>query len=109
MNQTRGSWIRAALAFFAALAAVPAVADEVKDGEALAERLCVKCHVVSQAVGPPFADIAKGPHASAAFLRDFLRSTHADVSHPNAMPSPALSQSEIDALAAYITSLRHAE
>ena len=107
MKNARKSWTIAALALFGAL--VPAAADEVKDGEALAERLCVKCHVVAQTVGPPFADIAKGPHASAGSLRDFLRSTHSDVSHPNAMPSPSLSQREIDALVAYIASLHHAE
>jgi cytochrome c551/c552 len=107
MTHICGSWNRAALALFAALAVVPAMADEAKDGEALAQRLCGKCHVVSQNVGPPFADIAKSPHASAGFLRDFLRSTHSDVSHPNAMPNPALSQREIDTLAAYIASLHH--
>ena len=85
-----------------------ALADDIKDGEALADRLCAKCHVVSLKVGPAFVDIAKGPHASAATLGDFLRSTHADVSHPNAMPTPELSEREIESLAAYIASL-HAQ
>jgi cytochrome c551/c552 len=107
MKNARNLWIVATLALLGAIA--PAVADEVKDGEALAQRLCAKRHVVSQTVGPPFADIAKDPHASVGFLRDFLRSTHSDVSHPNAMPNPSLSQREIEALAAYIASLHHAE
>ncbi len=98
----------AALAFAATLVA-PALADEVKDGEALADRLCGRCHVVSQQVGPAFVDIAKGAHASRDALRDFLRGTHSDVRHPNAMPAPELSEQQIDALAAYIASLHGAQ
>jgi cytochrome c551/c552 len=103
----RGRAFGAALAFAAALAA-PALADQAKDGEALADRLCGRCHVVSQQVGPAFVDIAKGAHASRDALRDFLRGTHSDVSHPNAMPAPELSEQQIDVLAAYIASLHGA-
>ncbi len=89
-----------------------ATADEAGDaraGEALAIKACSQCHVVSKRVGPPFAEIANGPLASPNALRDFLRSTHADVSHPNAMPSPGLTERQIDDLAAYIASLRAAK
>ncbi len=103
-NGARGS-----LAFAVSLAlAGPAFAGEAKDGEALADQFCARCHVVSQQVGPAFAEIAKGPHASREALRDFLRATHADVSHPGAMPAPELSERQIDALAAYIAGLRPA-
>ncbi len=40
------------------------VADEASDaraGLALAKSVCSPCHVVSQPVGPPFAEIAKDP------------------------------------------------
>jgi len=86
-----------------------ASADEASDaraGQDLAVKVCSPCHVVSQRIGPPFADIAKGPRATPEALRDFLHSTHADVSHPNAMPAPELTERQIDELAAYIASLR---
>ena len=68
-----------------------AAADEAGDiqaGEALAIKACSPCHIVSERAGPPFAEIAKGPHATPNALRDFLRSTHSNISHPSAMPSP---------------------
>ena len=114
MTRRTGIWsgasaLKAAVLLAAALVAIgPVRADEVKRGEALAQRLCSNCHVVYREVGPTFIDIAKGPHASPAALSDFLRSTHADIRHPDAMPTPELSQREIDALAAYIASLRPA-
>jgi mono/diheme cytochrome c family protein len=104
---TNARALGAALLLCAAFAVPsPALADEVKDGAALADRLCAQCHVVSREVGPAFIDIAEGPHASRGALSDFLRSTHSDVSHPNAMPAPELSPHEVDSLAAYIASLR---
>jgi mono/diheme cytochrome c family protein len=84
-------------------------AREVKAGQELAEKICSRCHVVSEKVGSPFPDIAKGDHATPAALRDFLHATHANVSHPGAMPNPELTEHEIDALAAYIASLRPAK
>ena len=84
-------------------------ASEVKAGQELAEKICTPCHVVSEKVGSPFPDIAKGDHATPAALRDFLRTTHSDVSHPGAMPTQELTEQEIDELAAYIASLRPAK
>ena|SRR5208337_659044 len=89
-----------------------ASADEASDaraGEALAITACSPCHVVSQRVGPPFAEIAKGPHATPDALRDFLRSTHSDVGHPGAMPAPELTERQINEIAAYIATLRGAK
>ncbi len=105
---------RAGFAFVAMLALAPAFAQDAdtsqaRAGQALADRLCATCHVVSREVGPPFVDIAKGPHGSPSSLRDFLRSTQATVSHTHAMPNPELTQGEIDAVAAYIASLKLAK
>ena len=75
----------------------------------LAEKICSRCHVVSEKAGSSFPDIAKGDHATPAALRDFLRTTHNDVSHPGAMPTQELTEQEIDELAAYIASLRPAK
>ena len=90
----------------------PALADEASDareGEALATKICSDCHVVSPKVGPPFAEIAKGSRAAPEALRDFLHSTHSDVGHPGAMPNPALTERQIDEIAAYLATLRAAK
>ena len=87
----------------------PALADEASDareGEALATKICSDCHVVSPKVGPPFAEIAKGSRAAPEALRDFLHSTHSDVGHPGAMPNPALTERQIDEIAAYLATMR---
>ena len=105
-RESRGGPFRALLAAGLLIAATGgATAGEVKAGQALANELCARCHVVSEKAGPPFAEIAKGPHAAPGALRDFLRSAHADVSHPSAMPNPELTERQIDDLAAYIDSL----
>jgi hypothetical protein len=51
-------------------------------------------------------DIAKGDHASPNALRNFLRSTHSDVSHPGATPNPGLTDAQIRSIAAYLSTLR---
>ena len=90
----------------------PARADDqnnARSGEQLAQELCSPCHLVGQLSGPSFADIARGDRASPDALRDFLRSTHANVSHPGAMPTPDLSDDQIRSIAAYLSSLRGAK
>jgi mono/diheme cytochrome c family protein len=84
-------------------------AGDVRAGEALAIKACSPCHIVSERAGPPFAAIAKGPHATPNALRDFLRSTHSDVSHLSSMPSPELTEQQTDDIAAYVASLRTAK
>lgn len=99
----------AALAFAAWLASGFASADESADaraGQELAIKACSPCHVVSAPTGPSFADIAKGQHAEPEALRDFMRSTHSDVSHPGAMPTPELTDGQIEEIAAYLATLR---
>jgi hypothetical protein len=84
-------------------------ASEIKAGQELAEKICSRCHVVSEKVGSPFPDIAKGDHTTPNALRDFLHTTHANVSHPGSMPNQELTEQQIDELATYIASLRAAK
>jgi len=80
--------------------------NDARSGEQLAQKLCSFCHLVEQLPGPSFMDIAKGDHASPNALRNFLRSTHSDVSHPGAMPNPGLTDAQIRSIAAYLSTLR---
>jgi len=100
-----------------AFSASPAYAENAKElqaGRELAITLCSPCHIVpeqasesrsSPPTGPSFAEIAKGPRATAEALRGFLRSTQSSVAHPGAMPNPQLTEKQIDAIAAYLSSL----
>jgi mono/diheme cytochrome c family protein len=83
--------------------------NDVRSGERLAQRLCSPCHLVGQLPGLSFGEIARGDHASPRALRNFLRSTHSDVSHPGGMPNPELSDAQIRSIAAYLNSLRGAK
>jgi len=88
---------------------VAASADESSDareGQALADKVCSPCHVTSDKAGPPFSEIANGADASPETLKNFLVSTHASVSHPNAMPNLELTDRQIKEIAAYLASLR---
>jgi mono/diheme cytochrome c family protein len=83
--------------------------NDARSGEQLAQKLCSPCHLVKQLSGPSFQDIARGDHASRDALRNLMRSTHANVSHPGAMPNPDLSDDQIRLIAAYLNSLRGAK
>jgi cytochrome c len=93
------------LSFVAVAEAAPAE-TEMGAGSQIAQRWCVNCHVISSGQtgaapqGPPsFPTIAKSGMSNDQ-LRTFL-------SHPHgAMPDLALTRNEIDALIAYIRSLR---
>jgi mono/diheme cytochrome c family protein len=80
--------------------------NDARSGERLAQKLCSSCHLVGRLPGPSFADIARGDHASPDALRNFLHSTHSDVSHPGAMPNPELTDEQIRAIAAYLSTLQ---
>lgn len=80
-----------------------------EDGRRIARDACAQCHVVEGAapkenlvrgVAPPFDAVARMPSTTSASLKVFLKTTH------GAMPDIILSEAEIDALAAYILSLR---
>jgi len=96
----------AALAAGYCVAALADQASDAREGQALADKVCSPCHVTSEQAGPTFSEIAKGAHASPDALKNFLSSTHASVSHPNAMPNPELTDQQINEIAAYLASLR---
>ncbi len=84
--------------------AAPALADEATQGRALAERWCAACH----ATGP---DQTTGSDAAPAFATlartrdDAALATWMAAPHPT-MPDPGLSRDQIDALLAWMRSLR---
>ena len=81
-------------------------AGNVAEGETLAKLWCANCHVVSadQTRGnpdvPPFSEIAGKPDLSAEQIETMLAGTHP------VMPDMSLNRAEIDALVAYIQSLK---
>jgi mono/diheme cytochrome c family protein len=93
----------AALVLISAVA--PAQAADPANGERLARRWCVSCHVIAPdqkgttAEAPPFATIAKG-NFEASKLALFLLDPHPK------MPDLGLTRSAAADLAAYIASLR---
>jgi mono/diheme cytochrome c family protein len=80
---------------------------QVAAGQALAERLCAQCHVVTRTGGsgwtdaPSFQAIADRPTTTDVWLSNFLRRPHEHML--NYIHDPA----EANALKAYILSLRH--
>ena len=100
------------------LAVSPARAESaaaIQAGKDLAIDKCAPCHIVSaqtseprpsKSVGPSFMEIAQSSKAAPEALRGFLRSTSSSVSHPAAMPHLELTDEQIGAIAAYLSSLR---
>lgn len=89
-------------------------AAAVRAGRELAQEKCSPCHAMSRssaqsqtrAAAPSFEEIAVGSKTTREALRAFLLSTNSNVSHPGAMPTPKLTESEIDLIYAYLSSLR---
>ena len=82
-----------------------ALAQQASDGLTIARRWCASCHIVEPGgkgsdAARPFAQVANDPD----FTLDGLRAWLSDPHPP--MPSLTLSNEEIDALTAYIVSLR---
>ncbi|MCH9765797.1 MAG: cytochrome c [Alphaproteobacteria bacterium] len=80
---------------------------DAERGKALAERLCVNCHVVSQDSAtdvpdgvPTFKGIANKSKQSAEHIRNILMQPHAP------MPNMNLSRLEMDDIIAYLDELR---
>jgi len=90
---------------------------ETARGEHIARMVCSACHVVAvdqeyppilKQQPPSFADIAKRPGVSAAYLERFITTTHWDVDKlPMSMPNPQLTREETQAVSHYILSLRN--
>lgn len=77
----------------------------VEAGLRLAREACADCHLVEGAGkprsdAPAFAAVAAMPSTTSTAIKVFLKSPHAN------MPNFILSETEIDAVAAYILSLR---
>jgi mono/diheme cytochrome c family protein len=82
---------------------------DIENGEALARKLCVGCHVLErgsdaapQADVPSFPAISDRPDQTVETLTTWLLAPHAP------MPDPHLSRTEIRDLAGYIISLKKA-
>ena len=80
---------------------------DIPNGETLARKLCVGCHVIDPDTGkipqadvPSFQAIADRPNQTVESLTTWLLAPHAP------MPDPHLSRTEILDLAGYIISLR---
>ncbi|RFB76492.1 c-type cytochrome [Methylovirgula sp. 4M-Z18] len=91
-------------------------ADDVAQGHKLAIMICSYCHVAAKdqeakpilnPPAPPFSRIAQRKELSAAWLQNFLTTTHRDISSPKGMPNPELLDYQIKQMAAYLLSLKH--
>ncbi len=83
---------------------------EVANGQDLARKLCVGCHLtedatdaVTQVDVPSFSAVANRPNQSVKALTNWLMAPHPP------MPDPNLTRKEIRDLAGYIISLRTAQ
>ena len=95
----------AAAAAVGLLAALPTQAFEAETGHALARQWCASCHLVEPGgntsdLAPGFQMIADDPARTPERLRVWLNDPHPP------MPKLPLSRQEIDAILAYLDSLR---
>jgi mono/diheme cytochrome c family protein len=81
--------------------------DDIENGRQLADALCAVCHLrgnESEKMGPMglpgFPAVANRPNQTPERIVEWLRSA------PSVMPDHRLTQDEMDALAAFIMSLR---
>jgi cytochrome c553 len=88
-------------------------ADQVSEGRALAHASCATCHAVPGAEAsaprppaPAFLDIVRRPAFTADGLRLLLTSNHRRLGPDQAMPNPRLSDYQIEAIVAYLETLR---
>jgi len=90
-------------------------ARQLEEGHDLALSLCSVCHIAApdqvgtpmmSSPGPPFREIAERATVSAASLRQFMLTAHSSTNPPFTMPNPKLSDRQLDAVIAYILSLR---
>ncbi len=89
--------------------------DQLAERRALAHASCGTCHIVADAVkeaptlrppAPGFPDIVSRPSFSADGLRQFLTSNHRRLGPDQTMPNPRLSEYQIEAIVAYLETLR---
>ncbi len=89
--------------------------DQVAEGRSLAHSSCATCHVVDDAAKetpafrpppPGFMEIVSRPSFSADDLRQFLASNHRRLGPDQMMPNPRLSEYQIEAIVAYLETLK---
>ena len=89
--------------------------DQVTEGRSLARSSCGTCHVIGDGVreapalrpsAPGFLEIVNRPSFSADELRRFLASSHRRLGPDQSMPNPRLSEYQIEAIVAYLDTLR---
>ena len=93
----------------------PSRTEQLVEGRDLALALCSVCHLAApdqvgmpmmSTPGPSFRDIANHAGVSAESLRRFMLTTHSTTTPPFTMPNPKLTDRQLDAVIAYILSLR---
>lgn len=104
-----GARLGVALGVFA-VATISALAAEqsglVEEGRRIAREACADCHLLEGAgkspvaEAPAFGAVAAMPSTTSVAIKVFLKTPHAN------MPDIILKETEIDALATYILSLR---
>ncbi len=86
------------------------------EGHRLALSLCTPCHVVAtdqelppilDHPAPPFRTIAKRPDTTEASLKHFLLTTHSTMQPSFSMPNPGLADYQVNALVAYLMTLKN--
>lgn len=99
--------VRLAVAMVALGLCASAQAQTADQGRDIAVKSCSECHLVGRAdatpknfTAPSFADIANMPSATLLSIKVFLRTPHAN------MPDIMLNESELDAIAEHIMSLK---
>ncbi|WP_228747901.1 cytochrome c [Bradyrhizobium sp. BR 10289] len=89
--------------------------DQLAEGRALAHASCGACHVVeggakdapaSRPSAPSFLEITNRPSFSADDIRQFLASSHRRLGPGQAMPNPRLADYQIEAVVAYLETLK---
>ncbi|WP_339035399.1 c-type cytochrome [Bradyrhizobium symbiodeficiens] len=89
--------------------------DQVAEGRSLAHSSCGICHVVAGVAkeapaprpsAPGFQEIVSRPSFSTDELRRFLASNHRRLGPDQSMPNPRLSENQIEAIVAYLETLR---
>ena len=89
--------------------------DDVSKGHHVAAVVCAVCHVAADdqsslpllhPPAPPFKEIAQRKDLTAAWLENFLKTTHRDLGSQKGMPNPDLADFQIKEVVAYVLSLR---
>jgi len=107
------------IALFAAVYPVwgqeDAISDNARAGHKLAILVCANCHVAAadqpsrpilQPPAPSFQSIAQRKSVNAAWLQEYMKTTHRDLNNPEGMPNPELLDFQLKEVSNYFLSLR---